>query len=447
MVASSGVMVELIESLEPEELLALVALLAALVGALLAWLVMRAKLGEARAGTVLVRARLGAELDGERRVGAERVRALEDAEERLSDSFQALSAEALQRNNAMFLDLAKARLAESHEHAKGDLDLRQQAIATLVQPVREALDRMGGTLGDIEKQRVGAYETLKSELQRLGVASESLRAETGKLAQSLRSPVARGRWGEVQLRRVVELVGMLANCDFVEQQTGNDERRLRPDMIVRLPGGKTVVVDAKAPLEAYLRACDTPDESEKLRHLQQHAADVRGHMKRLGEKSYWTQFGEAPEFVVMFLPGEAFFAAALQADPALIEYGAESGVVPATPTTLIALLRAVQYGWKQERLADNAKIISELGTELYRRIGNMAESMTATGKALDNAVQKFNQAVGTLETRILPQARKFKELGAAPEGSEIEPLKTIETTPRALAAPELTVPSDEQRPN
>ena len=440
-------MIDFIESLMTEELLALVALLACLVGALLAWLVMRAKVAEARSAADTVRARLEAELDGERRVGAERVRALEDAEERLRDSFQALSAEALQRNNAMFLDLANARLAEGHEHAKGELDLRQQAISTLVQPVRDALDRMGGTLGDIEKQRVGAYEAMKSELTRLGLASESLRAETGKLAQSLRSPVARGRWGEVQLRRVVELVGMLANCDFQEQQTGNDERRLRPDMIVRLPGGKTVVVDAKAPLEAYLRASDTPDENEKLRFLQQHATDVRGHMKRLGEKTYWTQFGEAPEFVVMFLPGEAFFAAALQADPALIEYGAESGVVPATPTTLIALLRAVQYGWKQERLADNAKIISELGTELYRRIGTMAENMAAMGKALDNAVQKFNQAVGSLETRVLPQARKFKELGAAPEGSEIEPLKTIETAPRALAAPELTTPPDSQRPN
>ncbi|MBL8699756.1 MAG: DNA recombination protein RmuC [Alphaproteobacteria bacterium] len=437
----------LIESLKPEELLAVVAVMGCAVGALAAWLVMRARLIEVRAQAETMRARLDAELEAERRVGQERVRALEDAEHRLRESFQALSAEALQRNNAVFLDLARAKLGETQEHAKGELDLKQQAIAGLVDPVRAALEKMGGVLGAIEKDRVGAYETLKAELQRLGAASESLRAETGKLAQSLRSPVARGRWGEVQLRRVVELVGMLAHCDFVEQQTGGDERRLRPDMIVRLSGGKTVVVDAKAPLEAYLRAADTQDEDEKRRHLAQHAADVRGHMKRLGEKGYWSQFGDAPEFVVMFLPGEAFFAAALQADPALIEYGAESGVVPATPTTLIALLRAVQYGWKQERLAENAKVISELGTELYRRVGTMAESVASLGKSLDQAVQRYNQAVGSLETRVLPQARKFKELGAAPEGNEIEPLKTIETTARALASPEMTTPPDGTRPN
>lgn len=440
-------MMNMIESLKPEEILVLVAALGFLVGLLATWLVMRARLIEVRAQAATLGARLEAELEAERRVGHERVRALEDADQRLRESFQALSSEALQRNNAVFLDLAKAKLGESQEQAKGELDLKQAAIAALVNPVREALDKMGGTLGAIEKDRVGAYEALKSELQRLGAASESLRAETGKLAQSLRSPVARGRWGEVQLRRVVELVGMLAHCDFVEQQTSSDERRLRPDMIVRLSGGKTVVVDAKAPLEAYLRAADSPDEDEKRRHLAQHASDVRGHMKRLGEKSYWSQFGEAPEFVVMFLPGEAFFAAALQADPALIEYGAESGVVPATPTTLIALLRAVQYGWKQEKLADNAKLISELGTELYRRVGTMAEFMASLGKSLDTAVQRYNQAIGSLETRILPQARKFKELGASPEGNEIEPLKAIETSSRALSSPEMTSPPDASRPN
>jgi DNA recombination protein RmuC len=422
-------MTELIDTLKPAELLAIVAALGVFTGGFVVWLVMRAQLA------------------AERRVSVERVRALEDAELRLRDSFQALSAEALQRNNAMFLDLAKARLAESHEQAKGDLDLKEQAIASLVAPVREALEKMGGTLGAIEKERVGAYESLRSELTRLGAASESLRAETGKLAQSLRSPVARGRWGEVQLRRVVELVGMLAHCDFVEQQTGGDEKRLRPDMIVRLPGAKSVVIDAKAPLEAYLRAADSTDEDEKRRLLAQHAADVRGHMKRLADKGYAQQFGEAPEFVVMFLPGEAFFAAALQADPALIEAGAASGVVPATPTTLIALLRAVQHGWTQEKLEANAKLISELGGELYKRIGTVAEFMAASGKALDIAVQRYNQAIGSLETRVLPTARRFQELGAAPAGNEIEPLKTIETTARTATAPELAPPADSPRPN
>jgi DNA recombination protein RmuC len=440
-------MVDFIESLTREEFLTLVAAAGFVLGALLVWLVMRAKLGEARVAAEAAEARYEAELDAERRVGEERVRALEDAEHRLRDSFQALSAEALQRNNAMFLDLANARLAESHEQAKGELDLKEQAIASLVKPVREALDKMGGTLGAMEKDRVGAYEGLKTELARLGLASESLRAETNKLAQSLRSPVARGRWGEVQLRRVVELVGMLAHCDFVEQAGIGEDKKLRPDMVVRLPGGKSVVVDAKAPLEAYLRAADTPDEDEKRRLVLQHAGDVRGHMKRLADKGYAAQFAEAPEFVVMFLPGEAFFAAALQADPALIEYGAESGVVPATPTTLIALLRAVQYGWKQEKLEENAKLISELGIDLYRRIGTVAEYFAGVGKALDTAVQRYNQAVGSLETRVLPQARKFKELGASPAGNEIEPLKTVENTPRPLTSPELTGDEPPTRPN
>jgi DNA recombination protein RmuC len=392
----------------------------ALAGALAVWLAMRARIA------------------AERRAADERLRAQAEGEGRLREAFQALSAEALARNNAMFLDLARERLAQSEVKASAELERREQAVAALVAPVRAALDKMGDTLGEMARQRAAAEAALRTEVETLGKASETLRSETARLAESLRSPTARGRWGEVQLRRVVELAGMLARCDFYEQTAIGEDKRLRPDMIVRLPGGKSVVVDAKAPLEAYLRAAEAQDEAARRALLARHAADMRGHMKRLAERGYVEQLAQTPEFVVMFLPGEAFFAAALQADPELIEAGALTGVVPATPTTLIALLRAVALGWRQERVEENARAVSALGAELYRRIGTLAEHMAGLGKALDGAVKRYNDAVGGLETRVLPQARRFRELGAAPEGNVIEPLSAVDAAARRLSAPELS---------
>lgn len=347
----------------------------------------------------------------------------------LIDRFQALSAQALRTNNAAFLDLAQETLGRFQEAAQGDLEKRSQAIGQVVKPVADQLAKLEGALGEMEKVRAGAYHGLKEQTGQMLEIYRSLKAETGALAQALRAPAVRGRWGEIQLRRVVEMAGMLSHCDFQQQVsvTGEDGR-LRPDLVVRLPGGKQIVVDSKVPLEAFLRGAEALDEDVKRLAMVDHARQVRNHMKQLASKNYGSQFADAIDFTVLFLPGEHFFSAALEHDPELIEMGVANSVIIATPTTLIALLRAVHYGWRQESLAANAREIADLGKDLHERLGTMAKHLAGTGKSLDKAVESYNQTVRSFESRVLVSARRFGELKAAKQNVEIEEPPQIDKT-------------------
>ena len=376
------------------------------IGTVAAWLVLRAR-------AVAESTQLRTALEHERLASAERLELVRRQEQQIEDQFKALSAEALRTNTASFLDLAQTQLT----------------------PIKETLHRVGQHAEELERNRRQAYGSLLTEVRSLAQGQERLRAETGNLKTALRTPHVRGRWGELQLKRVIELAGMVAHCDFVEQASATDGegRLVRPDVVVKLPGAKNVVVDAKAPLGAYLDALECEDEEGRLVHLQAHARIVREHLVKLGQKRYWQQFTPSPEFVVMFLPDESFFRAALEQDPSLIEAGVETGVIPATPTTLIALLRTVAYGWQQETVAENARAVGALGAELYERLGVFARHLAKAGRSLDSAVGAYNEAVGSLETRVLVTARKLEEHGVGDGLPDVEPL---ERATRRLVAPE-----------
>jgi DNA recombination protein RmuC len=441
--------------------LILLALLAAAAAAAVAWTIaaerraadlrraltaMEGELGTARmalAAAQQAQAGLAAALDAERRNTTEKLAVLEQARDAMKDSFAAISADMLSQNNTRFLALAREKLGEFQHGAATDLDVRQKAIADLVQPLRESLTKVDAKLSEVDRDRATSHGVLAEQLRSLTHAQLALQSETGKLSRALRSPNIRGQWGELQLRRVLEAAGMVEGHHFeIKESAHGEDGRLTPDVIVRLPGGKNVVVDAKVALTAFLAAIECDDETERSGKLKDHARQVKDHIVRLGNKGYWAHFQPTPDIVVMFVPGEALLSAALQHDTALLEFSMTKGVMLASPLTLIALLRAITYGWQQEKIARNAMEISELGRQLYDRIAKLAEHFESVGKSLAKAVAAYNGAVGTLETRVIVTARRLKDKGIT-AAEELPDLETIDQVPRPLGAPQLTGLFDE----
>jgi DNA recombination protein RmuC len=398
-------------------------------GALAAWAVVR---GRMRADIAALRV----ELDHERTAAAEKVAVLAQAREELTTQLRSMCAEALRGNNEQFIQLAKAQFEQLQLEARHDLDTRQRAVESLVLPIKDSLEKVGAEVKTLEQSRRQDVGMLSSQLRTVAETNERLRLETGNLVTALRAPSVHGRWGEMQLKNAVESAGMLAYCDFVEQASGrdDDERVLRPDLVVRLPGGRSVVVDAKTPIQALLDAAQTDDEAVRAQRLADFVRNVREHIAALKAKAYWQQFESAPDFVVMFLPGESFFRAAIEQDPSLLELHASSRIVLASPATLITMLRTIASSWREEKIAESARAVSQLGRELYERLATMVEHVSVLGRRLDSAVQAYNQTVGSLERRVLVSARRFTDHGisSSKELVELNPVEKSTQPPQTI---------------
>jgi DNA recombination protein RmuC len=399
-----------------------------LLGGLIVWLVLRARQRRLQ-DTIQV---LSDRLKDQDALQVERDAAFEAATSRLATAFSQLANQSLKSNSENFLRLAQENLGTQHERAKRELGEREQAVENLVKPIKDALQQSQAQISELEKSRSEAYGSIKEQLVAMRTSQQTLTQETQNLVKALRRPEVRGRWGEITLRRLVELAGMVEHCDFQEQvHTSTDEKSIRPDMIVRMPDQRELVVDVKTPLDAYLEAVEATDTVQRKLGLQRHARNVREHIRKLASKTYWEQFSKSPEFVILFIPGDQFLSAALTEDPDLIEYSLSEQIILATPTSFVALLKAVAYGWRQLALADNAEEIRRLAEDLYGRLNTFMGHMNKVGKQLASSVENYNRAVGSLERKVLPGARKFVELGIRPK-KEIEQAEPLESLPRTI---------------
>jgi len=415
-------------------ILILVSILAGLAGYLIAYIRGQAKLTALREQT----AELNAILEHERSTNHEKQQSLEKDRENLSESFAALSSKALKHNSDEFLKLAEQNLKQFQLSATSELDKKEKSISDLVKPIKDALDKTEKQVREMEKDRQEAYGSLKQHLELMSQDQAKLQSETRNLVQALRRPEVRGQWGEMTLKRLAELAGMVQHCDFYEQESvASDEGRLRPDMIIRMPGKRAVVVDAKAPLDAYISAVESNDDKNRDEHLARHAKNVRHRIRELAAKAYWSQFDDTPDFAVLFIPGDQFLSAALEHDPSLLEDAMSDQIILATPSSFVALLRAVAFGWRQEVLADNADKIRSLGVTLYERIAAFSGHLGNVGNSLGKSVEHFNKAVGSFDSRILPSAKRFTDMGISVKKEIKEP------TPIEMIARDITERQDD----
>jgi len=422
-----------------------IALTCALIAALLVYLWMQQRLQKLQQQNTT----LTLTLEGERNTHAEKLATLQDAQQQWEKTFHLLSSQALQNNNEQFLKLAQERFKQLQLQSQHELGQKEKSFENLIKPIKETLDKTEREIRRIENERKEAHGSLTQHLKNLMQAQQLLQGETRNLVQALRRPEVRGQWGEITLKRLAELAGMVQHCDFFEQETTRtDQGSLRPDMIIRMPGGREVVVDVKTPLDAYLSAVEAKDDASRDQHLQRHARKVRERIKELASKAYWTQFSNAPDFVVLFIPGEQFLSAALDVDRELLEFSLQQKIILATPTSFVALLRAVGYGWRQEALAENAEQIRTVGEELYGRLQTFSDHLSKLGRSLDSSVGHFNKAVGSFDSRILSSARKFSEMGIQSK-KELESLDQVEKQVRSVAGQtdEPEPETDDDEPN